>query len=402
MENELIKRNIGKFYLASFFGSWAFVTGILIFHYRELGFTFTQIFILGIVYEVLNFILEIPTGILADLWSTKKVIIIGCLISGLSFFVVMINPMIYATYLLWAILSAVCTTLNSGAYDAYIYDSMQKINPDDYSKVLSKIIAISITTQAITIVLGGYISDRIGFTSVLLLSGIGGIVQAIILFTTFEPNTKNKEKNNLPLQKQLRDQISSSITLLKSNKIIRFFMYYGILFFIISEVSRTIFQPYISTLGFKSSFEIAIFSGISSLILAISSLMIGYIKNQSNENKILFIISIGLCVPLLLLGIPQFGLIALFFLYVSLGFGEIIFMDKFNRIIPSEKRATILSSLNQFASISYALVAIVVGLLIDHIGIASGALVIGGVILLLFLLLFSRYANSVLVRTTDE
>jgi MFS family permease len=86
-----IEQNISKFYLCAFFDKWAFATGILVFHYRELGFSFFQIFLISVVYEFLNFILEIPTGALADLWSYKKTITIGYFISGMNFFIVF-NP----------------------------------------------------------------------------------------------------------------------------------------------------------------------------------------------------------------------------------------------------------------------------------------------------------------------
>src|SRR5574340_31222 len=141
VDKSLLKKNIWKFYLSTFFGSWSFAAGFLVFYYRELGFSYLQIFALGIIYELLNFILEIPTGVLADFWSRKRVIVLGHLISALSFFIVLINPKVYVTYVIWSVLSAVCTTLNSGSYDAYIYDTVKGINPDDYPRVLSRLSA---------------------------------------------------------------------------------------------------------------------------------------------------------------------------------------------------------------------------------------------------------------------
>jgi hypothetical protein len=57
-----IDMNKKTFYWAAFFGNWSFAIGILIFHYRELGFSFIQIFLLAAIYEGLNFLLEIPTA----------------------------------------------------------------------------------------------------------------------------------------------------------------------------------------------------------------------------------------------------------------------------------------------------------------------------------------------------
>lgn len=207
------------------------------FYYRELGFSYFQIFLIAIVYEVLNFLLEIPTGVLADNWSRKRVIVIGYLISGLSFFIVLIKPEAYITYIIWSVLSAICTTLNSGSVDAFIYDTVQEINPDYYPKVLSRVSAISLITQAISFSIGGWLSDSFGFRYVLLLSGIGGLLQTLIISTTLETLVKSKEKSVelrsfRSLMQQFVQQILNSFSILFGQVKVRTMLIYGILVFV--------------------------------------------------------------------------------------------------------------------------------------------------------------------------
>lgn len=388
-----ITNNVWKFYLSAFFGSWSFATGILIFHYRELGFSFAQILGLAVVYEVLNFILEIPTGVLADLWSCKKTIMIGYFISGISFFIVLINPNTYNIYIIWSVLSAVCTTLNSGSVSAFTYDTMQEINPEKYPRVLSRISAISLTTQAITVIIGGLLSDRIGFNTALLISGIGGLLQALVFTMTIEP-TKIKDTISVivkePIVQQFVEKIKSSFSVLFNKSEVRFLLFYGTLVFILSEFVRVIFQPYFSDMGYSTNSQIALFSAGSLIVMALSSLIVGKVKNRFNEGYLLLILSACLCLPLLLLKFTFLGVPVFIVFFFAVGGGGIVLSDIMNRLIPSESRATILSAQNQIGSISYSIVAVLIGLFIDQVGIKISALFIGLGSILIFLLLFSR------------
>ncbi len=390
--NPNIKDNITKLYLCAFFGNWAFATGILVFHYRELGFSFFQIFLVTVVYEVLNFILEIPTGVLADKWSCRKTIIIGYFISGISFFVVLIKPEAYITYVVWSILSAVCTTLNSGSVSAFTYNTVQEVDSNLYSKVLGRISAISLITQAISIIIGGILSDQIGFNMALLISGIGGIMQTIIFATTIEPQnqgqTQTAEKHSI--SQQFVDQVRSSFIILFKNQTVRFFLFYGILFFIISEFTGVIYQPYLAELGFSTQSIIAFFSAGSLLLMAAASFLCGHIETRENEGNLLLWISAGLCLSLVMLFIPKISIPAFVLLYLCLGADGIVLSDIMNRLIPTDNRATILSAQNQLSSISYSLVALFIGMSIDNLGTKLSSLFVGIILTLSFSLLFSR------------
>lgn len=395
VDKSLLKKNIWKFYLSTFFGSWSFATGFLVFYYRELGFSYLQIFALGIVYELLNFVLEIPTGVLADFWSRKRVIVIGHLISGLSFFIVLINPRVYVTYLIWSVLSAFCTTLNSGAYDAYIFDTVKGINADDYPKVLSRLSAIALLTQAVSFLIGGWVADSLGFRTALLLSGIGGILQTIIIFTTYEVPVEVEEmkmaiESGGALLRRFTRQITASFQALFSNLTTRIILIYSILIFLIMEFVRVIYQPYFSNLGYNTKYAISILSAGFLIVTAISGILIGQIKTRKNERLLLLLISFGLCLPLLVLNFQYIGLTAFILFYIALGAGQVIVPDIMNRHIPSAKRATILSAQNQLGSLGYAIFAVIIGNMIDRLNIPTTALIVGVLLMLVFLFLSVR------------
>jgi MFS family permease len=390
-----VETNITKFYVATFFGSLSFATGFLVFYCRKLGFSFSQIFLVSVVYEVLNFLLEIPTGVLADFWSRKRVIISGTLISGLSFFVVSIRPEAYVTYIIWSVLSAICTTLNSGSVDAFIYDTVQAINPDEYPKVVGRISAIALTTQAISLPIGGWLTNLYGFRYALVLSGIAGVLQALIISSTVEiPGVNRKEAVQFHsvrgIAQQFNEQIRTSFSILFGQTIVRSVLLYGILFFVVAEFATVIYQPYYSDLGYDSETAIAIFSASFLVIQAISSMIAGHIATPKNQRVLLAAVSAGLCLPLLVLRFAPLGIPSFVLFYFAMGVGEVVLSNTMNGLIPSDKRATILSAQNQLASITYAIAALAMGPLFDRLDVTGGAFAVGAVVLVLFVLVMSR------------
>ena len=386
-----IRKNIGKFYLSAFLGNLSFATGILIFHYRELGFSYLQIFIISVVYELLNFLLEIPTGVLADLWSCKKTITLGYFISGVSFFIVLINSEAFPIYIIWSMLSAICTTLNSGSVTAFIFDTMQEINPQKYPVVLGRISAISMITQAVSVVAGGLISELIGFDTALLLSGIGGLLQSLVIATTTEPKKTETFINDINgISQQIQEKVVSSFKILLNNQEVRFILLYGILVFILSQFVLVIYQPYFAELGYETKSQIGLISAGSLILMAVSSILIGKVKFQKTEWPHLTFLSVCLCIPLLVLGIPNLGIPALTIFYLGVGAGGVILSDFINRRIPSKSRATILSVQNQFGSITYSIAALAIGAGMDQLGVVDSAVIVGLVSMVLFFILLAR------------
>lgn len=115
--------NIKKIYFINLLNVFLFANGILIAYYKNIGLSYIQIFVIGIVYDVFNFLLEIPSGFIADVWSRKWCVTIGHFISGLSFVLIYFAPKTFFVFLLWSFLSAISSSLNSGTYTALIYES---------------------------------------------------------------------------------------------------------------------------------------------------------------------------------------------------------------------------------------------------------------------------------------
>ncbi|MDX1991972.1 MAG: MFS transporter [bacterium] len=90
---------------------------------REVGLNPLQLVLVGTALEVSAFLLEVPTGIVADVYSRRLSIIIGCLLLGSGFLIVGLFP-VYALILFSQLVTGAGYTFISGAMAAWLADEI--------------------------------------------------------------------------------------------------------------------------------------------------------------------------------------------------------------------------------------------------------------------------------------
>ena len=118
-----VHRRLAPLTAASFFGGIALWVPVEKLFLAEIGFTPQTIGVMAAAYAAVVPLLEIPSGILADRWSRRGVLLIGnagmvlsVLVGGLSTNV--------ATYVVAALLLGVYFAMQSGTFDAIVYDTV--------------------------------------------------------------------------------------------------------------------------------------------------------------------------------------------------------------------------------------------------------------------------------------
>lgn len=368
-----------KYYAASFLGGLSFTNGILILYYRNIGFSYSQIFLLSIVYEILTFVLEIPSGILADLWSRKWVVVIGHALSGLSFLIVLIAPTFFPVFLLWSVLSAICTALNSGTLTALIFDTLKENGEDQqFYKVQSNITILTLLAQTISIILGGWIADSWGFTYTLLFSAVSGLLLTALFMTVqdtpsfYNPtNEENGHPKDNALGKFLR-HFKRSLSFMTANKTFLVLSILGVSGFVTIAVFNTTLQPLIATTGITSYLQVSIVIALFNLC---SMVLIYLTRNKTDgftkRQDLLFSLFL---IAVLFLGIGLVHSTGMLFLLLLLNslleIYQLIINNQMNHLIPSDTRATILSTQNQLNSLVYSLIAMLIGESLDKFGLS--------------------------------
>jgi DHA3 family tetracycline resistance protein-like MFS transporter len=186
-----LKLNARSVYLfiefsASLFFAMMFVVTSL-YEATVAGLTPVQLILVGTTLELSAFIFEVPTGIVADVYSRKMSIIIGYLLMGVGFLVEGFFPA-FIPILLAQIIWGLGYTFTSGATQAWISD---EIGEDDANKLFIRATQIGLFASLIGMGLAALVGVnnvamplRVGSAGVML---IGIILIAIMPETGFHP-----------------------------------------------------------------------------------------------------------------------------------------------------------------------------------------------------------------------
>jgi len=194
-----LKVDAAKVYLfieftASAFFSMMFVT-MSLYEATVAGLMPVQLILVGTTMELSTFLFEVPTGIVADVYSRRTSIIIGYLLMGIGFLVEGLFPAflpILAAQVLWAL----GYTFTSGATQAWISDEIGEEPANQlllranrvglYASLLGMGLAILIGSQSVGLPI------LVGSVGVIL---IGFVLMIIMPETGFHP-TPREDRNN--------------------------------------------------------------------------------------------------------------------------------------------------------------------------------------------------------------
>ncbi len=154
------------------------------------GLTPLQLVLVGTTLEIAAFIFEVPTGVVADVYSRRLSVIIGYVLMGLGFLVEGFFPAflpILVAQLLWGL----GYTFTSGASEAWISD---EIGEDEANKLFVRAARFGLTASlagiGLAALVGGWntaLPIRLGGAGIVL---IGLILMVIMPETGFKPTSR--------------------------------------------------------------------------------------------------------------------------------------------------------------------------------------------------------------------
>ena len=335
---------------------------------RQIGFSYTQIFLLSASYEILIFFLEVPTGAFADLFGLKKTVTIGHFISAASCFPVALFPTSYGVFLFWSVLSAICTTLNSGSVEALQYESLREISREaEYSSLRGRLAAIGGLTGLIGAFAGGVICDRVGFSWVVASGGLTGMLSTAVFASMHEPETAKLERETGE-SRSIFVQTVESLRTIKSDKGLGELVVMGAGVYAAYYLINNYSQPCLERVGIQSYLIVGFISSTFTATFAIASWLAGYVKRRVRARRlltwicgvpILSLIGLGKLEEMTLLG-------PLYFTKMGEGVADPIISELLLRKSPSGKSATLLSIQSLFTSLLFSVWSMATGLGLDN------------------------------------
>ena len=201
--------NTKKYYVYQFVKDLMPIYSIFMLMFENGGMAISEIFLLLTIWNIPVILLEIPSGVLADRWSRKNLIVIGSLLKTLCF-VAWITSGSFTLYAIgfacWGI-SCACT---SGAEEALIYDSLKiEKKEDQFEKVISRGRFLSSFSITLASLAGGFLMMYIGANVALMISIIFGVISIYISLSFKEVNlSKHQKKSSMKIPTILADEVT--------------------------------------------------------------------------------------------------------------------------------------------------------------------------------------------------
>ena len=356
-------------------------TVMIVYHIETVHLNPLQLILVGTTLEVACFIFEIPTGIVADVYSRKLSIVIGVVLTGVGFILegsISSFVFVLVAQIVWGLGS----TFISGSLEAWIAE-------EEKNKDLDEIYIKGAQAGQIGAFIGIVLSTVIANFSVrlpIIVSGVLFIILALFLWLYMpENNVKPSAPGDLSTFKKMVYTFKSGLKFVKSKSIIMILLAVTLFYGLSSEgydrLSNAHFlqDTTLPKLGNLSSVTWFGIFGILGMILSfiVMHFMAKNLKNEDNRKngKLLLCINILYISSMLIFALTRnFSLMLIAYLATNTFriINEPIFSAWLNGHIDDNSRATVLSINGQMNSLGQILGGPIIGIIATNISVSIG------------------------------
>lgn len=356
-------------------------TVMIVYHIEIVHLNPLQLILVGTTLELACFIFEIPTGIVADVYSRKLSIVIGGVLTGVGFILegsISSFVFVLVAQIVWGLGS----TFISGSLEAWIAE-------EEKNKDLDEIYIKGAQAGQIGAFIGIVLSTVIANFSVrlpIIVSGVLFIILALFLWLYMpENNFKPSVPGDLNTFKKMVYTFKSGLKFVKSKSIIMILLAVTLFYGLSSEgydrLSNAHFlqDTTLPKLGNLSSVTWFGIFGILGMILSfiVMHFMAKNLKNEDNRKngKLLLCINILYISSMLIFALTRnFSLMLIAYLATNTFriINKPIFSAWLNGHIDDNSRATVLSINGQMNSLGQILGGPIIGIIATNISVSIG------------------------------
>lgn len=365
MRERVLKKLLARYYLAKFFGSFSLASGVLIPFFTEWGgLTLTQTQTLQSWFFFCIFLLEIPTGALADYFGRKWSVALGITMLVPAVLLYGLVPR-FELFLLAELVFALGYALTSGAQEALIYDWLERTGQTARDgEVFALNHAFFLSGMILAAPLGSWIAAHSTLNLPMLLTAIPYSISAILTWTL--PDRRRTTRDN---KMSYWATVQAGWGVLKTRADLRALAADMILVSTAGYFVIWLYQSYLTTLtvpivtfGWYHSWLVAIQVVIAAQFLRIKSWCggwKGYLRCSAGCVVLGYLVALAWPSPAS----------ALIYLALAGGFGlsrHRIMKAYLSRLIPESLRATTLSSIEMASKLALITANPIVGFLTDQ------------------------------------
>jgi len=352
--------NIRIMYFYQFLRGMMLISGVLVPFYLDWGqVSYLQIMVLQSIFVFSVFVLEVPTGAIADRFGRKTSLMLSSIVALCAVALYSAVPNFYF-FVFAEFLWAGGVVLMSGADEALVYDSLR--NRNEAVKIFGRFRSVEILGIAVSGPIGSIIASAFGLRYAMMLTVIPMGLSFVFALMFKEPSIQKTQENYFAT-------MLDGLRYLKNHRLLRIFaadtvIFGALVFFII-----WMYQPVLTEQGVP----IAYFGFVHALI---AGAQVIFMQSFEPLQKV-FGKGIGLIrwcaiitgLTYIVLAFSTNAWLSVILCSVIAAFGmsrPVLFQGYINEHIESKNRATVISAISMLRSLLMGILYPIVGLIVEY------------------------------------
>lgn len=359
-------RNVRLFYAYGFCSEFALWAGVWIQYLIDVrGLELKWILAMDLPFWLGVAVLQVPMGALADHIGRRKVMALGAItfaFTVLGFGFTQNYWMLFADYMLWS----VALSLQSGADQAFLYDSLKEAGEEHhFQRLAGRGFAIRLGSNFFGILLGGFIGAHFGLAAAVQLGAIPPLLACGVSFFMLEPKVLAVERH---YWRGLRDGVSFAW----SAPQVRYTLLIGSVLLAGTFGPVVLVQPFLAEHNVGTAL-FGVYQAPLRLISAAAALLVFRVTQRAGTGPLLIGLTGIMVVSYLGLSTVQSTAAFGFFGLTSLisGVTHPALDSYVNDRTPSERRATVLSVMQLCFALQAAFFEPALGFFADDVSLAA-------------------------------
>lgn len=179
--------NLRKLYAFRFFSGLIPAYVIERLYWEERGMTIQMVVYTEIIYALTIVLLEVPTGVMADKWGRKKMLVLSALL-GCTEFLILLFATSFWHFALVVFLAGLSRSAGSGSESALLYDSLKLQGKELlFEKHLGGLNACDFVSAIIAALCGSFLASRYGLELNYWISSGSALIALLVSMMLIEP-----------------------------------------------------------------------------------------------------------------------------------------------------------------------------------------------------------------------
>ncbi len=368
-----LRRNVPLLYLIrTLFWAHFFGAVMVPFFTQWGGLKLSQVFYLNAWFMLCSFLLEVPTGTVADFLGRKFSLALGGLFAAAGAWVYVSEPS-WIRFAMAEFLLAVAFTLHSGADEALLFDTLKAADQESAAvRVLGRLEACKLLGINLGTLAGAWIGATWGVTAPMKIYSLPVFLVALLSLGLIEAPTSGEKPTRRSYAKILMEGG-------------RYFLTHPVLRLLSLDLAVTnalawaiiwLFQPVLQACGMPLQYFGMVHAGSCLAQILFLSQVDRLIALAGSRRRLLVVSTVVAGSAMLLLAWIRWLPLVVPLIFIAFAFSlprVTIYTAHFNTLIPSDKRATVLSCASMVRTLAIVVVSPMVGWTADRsIGLALG------------------------------